>query len=253
MTKVHTLIALLLLAATGCTQAIYPQARPADPVKVFVADYGVHSSMMLPTADGRYAEYSFGDWRYAAMNRMGPHDAIAALTISFQSAVGRRYVTIQPGQSVPVPREWKPKRWTSFYAGRAEVNGLLAKLDARFEREAATRVYNRLNDTEYVKDRERYSFANNCNHLTVRSLRDLKCDVRGVLVSSKFRVARQQAITPDALADSQYATAGGKKTDESPTAAKVDATPAIPPGREETHEANADALSREPITRLPMQ
>src|SRR4051812_45808281 len=97
-----TLLCLCVLA-TGCATTVRPDAKPVDPVPVFLADYGVHSSLMLPTTDGRYVEYSFGDFGYAALNRGGPHNAIGALLASGQSGIGRRFLSIRPGDDAPRP------------------------------------------------------------------------------------------------------------------------------------------------------
>ena len=55
-----------------------PQQSLKEPVTVYVADYGVHSSLLLPTGDGRFVEYAFGDWGYAAQNHCLPQDAVGA-------------------------------------------------------------------------------------------------------------------------------------------------------------------------------
>src|SRR5688572_14863201 len=101
-----TLLLLCFIAcvSTGCATTVRPQSKPIDPVPVFLTDYGVHSSLMLPTPEGRYVEYSFGDYGYAALNRGGPHNALGALLVSGQSGIGRRFLTVRPGDDEPRPR-----------------------------------------------------------------------------------------------------------------------------------------------------
>ena len=182
-------ISLLLLGLVGCATKVYPQERLVRPTAVYIADYGIHSSLLLPTADGRYVEYAFGDWNFAAMNHCWPQDALGALLISFQSALGRRFVDVQPGQSVPHPVHPEPHRVQMIYASQAEVAAVVAELDARYRRGAYEVMHNPDNDTDYVRDdSEHYSVANNCNHLTARCLREMGCDVRGFVMLSKFRV-----------------------------------------------------------------
>ena len=52
---VRLLLPLLFLSA-GCAQRIRPPRDLADPVRVYVADYGYHSSLLLPSdTEGEYA------------------------------------------------------------------------------------------------------------------------------------------------------------------------------------------------------
>ncbi len=173
----------------GCAATVIPQQPAVEPVPVYLADYGIHSSLFLPTPDGRYVEYAFGDWGYAAENKNWPHDALGALLISFQSALGRRYYDVKPGMDRPVP-DRKPNTMARIECERAAVNRVLARLDARYRAGVGKRVRNPENGIVYVKDSERYSIANNCNHLTARALQELGCEVRGLVVGSAFTVAQ---------------------------------------------------------------
>jgi hypothetical protein len=189
--------ALVLLLGAGCTQVIRPPHEPTDPTKVYVADYGLHSSLFLPqpSPDGRYAddgpyvEYAFGDWPFMALGRHGVLNVLSAIFVSPQAALGRRGLWIE-GDGVPLGTVAAPDRLTCFYAARADVGRLRAGLDARHRRNLHTAVTNASDDTVYVKDPEHYWFAHNCNHVTLRWLGKLGCDVRGLLPTSHFRAAR---------------------------------------------------------------
>ena len=180
--------AVLAGLLAGCSTTIVPEARPVDPVPVYIADYGIHSSLMLPVRSDRYVEYCFGDWGYAAENHCWPHDAVGALLVSCQSALGRRFFDLTPGETSPRPPE-HPKRLMQVYAARADVDHLLDQLNERFSKSIDTLQYNPSNDIEYVKDDEHYSWWNNCNDLTAHGLRELHCEVRGVVGTSKFHIA----------------------------------------------------------------
>ena len=112
--------------------------------------------------------------------------------MSFQSALGRRYFELQPGETEPRPKE-RPWNLARVNCERTDVDALVQRLNARYE--AALRsqkpVTNPDNGIEFVKDSEHYSMLNNCNHLTARSLEQLGCRVQGLVVSSKFSVAPQ--------------------------------------------------------------
>src|SRR5688572_21652742 len=216
-----TLLLLCFIAcvSTGCATTVRPQSKPIDPVPVFLTDYGVHSSLMLPTLEGRYVEYSFGDFGYAALNRGGPHNALGALFASGQSGIGRRFLSIRPGEEMPRP-VYAPKSVQKLYANRWQVNALVNELDARYRKNSgAPEVHNPITDNLFVKDTERYSIANNCNHMTARMLRQLGCQVRGNTGTSKFKiVGSQQLPRPVAPpADPSYA---GKPTKPRPPRAR---------------------------------
>src|SRR5688572_19225846 len=140
-----------LAGGTGCATTVQPAAKPIDPVPVFLTDYGVHSSLMMPTPDGRYVEYSFGDFGYAALNRGGPHNALGALFVSGQSGIGRRFLTIRPGEETPRPA-YAPKSVQKIYAERFQVYALVKQLDQRYQKGADSPVHNPVTDNVYVKD-----------------------------------------------------------------------------------------------------
>jgi hypothetical protein len=189
---------IFAVAGGGCATTVRPAAQPIDPVAVFLTNYGVHSSLMLPTPDGRFVEYSFGDYGYAALNRGGPHNALGALFVSGQSGIGRRFLTVVPGEETPRPA-WRPKNVQKIYANRFEVYALVKQLDQRFRAGATGNdepVLNEITDTTFVKDTERYSIANNCNHMTARMLRQLGCEVKGNTAASAFKVVGTQQLPP---------------------------------------------------------
>ena len=203
------LLAAFALWGSGCAATVYPQPQPVHPTAVYVADYGIHSSLIMPTGDGQYIEYAFGDWYYAALNHCLPTDALGALLISFQSTLGRRYVEVPPGQTTPQPLHPSPNRIQVIYASQDSVDRLLRNLDARYRADSTRVVHNPDNDMDYVPDHEHYSVLNNCNHLTARCLRDIGCDVHGIVVLSKFSVApTQREIAPDPAAHTASAQKG---------------------------------------------
>lgn len=193
----NTAISLFLLfGVCGCAASVYPQSNPVTPTAVYVADYGIHSSLILPNGDGRYVEYAFGDWNFAALNHCWPNDALGALLISFQSTLGRRFITLSPGEIEPHPVHPPPHQMQVVYASREEVMRVVREMDARYNRDTSVVMHNPDNDMDYVKDSEHYWVANNCNHLTARCLREMGCDVRGFVMLSKFAVAPTKIVQP---------------------------------------------------------
>ncbi|HXE55364.1 MAG TPA: hypothetical protein VN541_20235 [Tepidisphaeraceae bacterium] len=202
------LIVLFLATFVGGCAAVYPQQQPKNPTAVYLADYGVHSSLMLPTDDGRYVEYAFGDWNYAAMNHCWPNDALGALLVSTHSTLGRRYLDVLPGQTVPHPVHYVPRHLTVIYASREAVRRVVDEMNARWRRDCTTVQHNPENDMDYVPDSEHYWIANNCNHLTARCLQEMGCDIWGLVVVSNFWVEPQKAVAPEAPALAASPTKG---------------------------------------------
>jgi hypothetical protein len=217
MAKTIAISLLLLAFVGGCATNVYPQAKPIRPIAVYVADYGIHSSLLLPVSDGRYVEYAFGDWNFAALNHCWPQDALGALLISFQSALGRRYITVAPGQTEPWPVHPSPHKIQVVYASRTAVEHVVKELDARYRRDMSVVRRNPDNGMDYVKDNEHYSVLNNCNHLTARCLREMGCDVRGLVVLSTFSVM-PVPVPPNNVISPPMATAAKHHPATMPTA-----------------------------------
>jgi hypothetical protein len=170
-------------------------------VKVYLANYGWHSGVLLPLpdaagrfqGDGRYIEFTFGDFDYMVNNRESVVDGVGAILLSPQAGLGRRVIAIHDDK---VAREVKlpPRRLDSFYVSAAGVRRLTARLEARYRRHADTAVLNPAEDEVYVKDREHYWLANNCNHAARRWLTELGCDVRGSFINVGFTLAGEQNV-----------------------------------------------------------
>lgn len=169
----------------------------ADPVTVFVTDYGIHSAIVLPVGPRRYVEYAFGDYGYAALNRDTPFDALGALLVSRQAGFGRSYMAADPATGLPaLPRA--PLKMHRLTASRAKVEALLADLEARYDRGRQPAHFNEVTGIHWVRDRQRYGLLNSCNHLTARSLEALGCRVYGLPIFSKFQFDRGTPIDEDA-------------------------------------------------------
>lgn len=191
------LVTILILVATGCARVVKPAVAPADPVAVYLTDYGVHSSLILPVDEDLYVEYAFGDFGYAALNRDGPLDALGALFFSFGSGLGRQYLRVMPGHESPT-LIYHPKVMRRVTASRERVDEVLNTLDARYEAATGPEVFNDLTQITWKRDHQHYSLFNNCNHLTARQLRALDFDVRGLVCSPKFNVAFGEPVDPRA-------------------------------------------------------
>ena len=81
-----------------------------------------------------------------------------------------------------------PEHITGFFAGRGDVARLARSLQWRHHARLHTGIRNLDDETVYVKDLEHYWLGHHCNHVTLRWLAELGCDVRGLLPTSHFRL-----------------------------------------------------------------
>src|SRR5436190_12294843 len=83
---------LFLILAGGCSATIIPPASPLNPRTIYIADYGRHSSILLPKPDGKFTEYAWGDWQWFALGDTSAPSAIRAVLFSDSSTLGQREV-----------------------------------------------------------------------------------------------------------------------------------------------------------------
>lgn len=185
---------LWLAAGTGCATTIRPPPRPLNPATVYLTDELVHSSILMPVGEGRYVEYAFGDWSYAALDRHGPFHTIRALFFSPQGALGRRYLKLNT-HARPMAAQLKGVRLRPILVDRSDMNSLIAALDARFSA-GRSKAENPDNHFVFATVDDSYALWNNCNTLTKQSLRQMKCLVQS---RSPFAMYDVQAPPPESL------------------------------------------------------
>jgi hypothetical protein len=184
-----------LLFCGGCEAVIVPPvvAHDVPTTPVFVADYGYHSSLILPRGDGMMMEYAYGDWNYFANNHKTFGSTLDALFSSEQATLGRRVLLRSPYQA-GLGEAIGAKSVVRFDASRDKVAALDMELSNRFSRDLDSLIYTPAQNSYFVKDAEHYSIGNNCNHLTARWLERLGCRVEGRVFGSRFRVKEAESV-----------------------------------------------------------
>ena len=186
------LLLVLMTVLVGCTTTVIPPQTNRPTTQVYLADYGRHSSLLLPEDSGGYSEYAFGDWEWFAVGDTLLWVGIGSMLHSSQATLGRRNV------------EWQPDVKDFAHALGAEkvqriacpvdrVAALAGALDQRYWRDAAHGgddeiFYSDYSELWHVKDNENYCALHNCNHVTARWLRELGCTIRGPAMFSAFQV-----------------------------------------------------------------
>jgi len=189
--RIGHIIALALLAALGggggCTAVIVPPPAPGRTAPVLIADYGYHSTLILPRAQGGLVEYAYGDWTYFGQNKKSVATALHALLASDQATLGRRIINREPDPT-GVTQATGAKGVIRFDAPRDKVEELEIALDERFSARRDSITFNPAHQLYFVKDDERYGVAHNCNHFTAEWLERLGCRVEGPIVGSSFKI-----------------------------------------------------------------
>lgn len=197
------LLLVLLGTAGGCAVRVTPPANLADPVRVFIADYGRHASLILPRNGTTLVEFAYGEWGWFALGRQGWYRAIPAIAMPTPGTLGMRNLHIAPDPTelaAALPCE----QVCTLRVERAAAGRLRGRLDAAFARYADRAVYNRDLNMHFVPYPLPYCLFCQCNSVLAQWLRELGCRVRGTALLADFRV-EQPAATHDHKTTSQPA------------------------------------------------
>ncbi len=180
------LLATVALAWTTVPATIIPPAAPVDPVTVHVAEFELHTRLLLPQGD-RWVQYGFGDWNYYALNRHDLPHALMALLVTTRGALGvGEFASLAEFQADLDPAGFE---LLSFEVSSAEVNQLMRSLHHRFERQVLNgQANNPSNNLRLVQDEQTYSLLHNSNHELAEWLEALNCQVKHLLLWTKFRL-----------------------------------------------------------------
>jgi hypothetical protein len=214
--NLRRLCTILLLCLTGgCAPVIIPPVTTGkESVPVLVADYGYHSTLILPRSGGSgMVEYAYGDWTYFGQNQKSVANALHALVASDQATMGRRMLdreVNQPGLKDALGA----KAVLQFDAPRQKVEELERALEQRFSARLDSIVYSPVHQLYFVKDDEPYGVGHNCNHFTAQWLERLGCRVEGMVLTSSFKLKEPAG---DAVADQIAAAPASSRSTSQPS------------------------------------
>ena len=192
VTRRRPLLALLLVAmlSASCTTVIQPPAKPTDPDIVLLVTHGKSSSLILHRGDDA-TRWAYGDWRYYALGRKESSDALAAILWPTRAALGRQ--TIERGPRIPADLVRRLgigiDEIFAIEVSRESVVRLETRLQQLFAANLDTLLYNPAPRLEFVEHPPRYSLVSNSNGRVAAWLRELGCEISGVPLLSKWRVA----------------------------------------------------------------
>jgi len=181
---------LMTLFVGGCATAVIPPQHPQNPVKVYLTDYGRHSSVLLPLASGGYEEFAFGDWNWFVLGRTQWWVALHAMLHSPQASLGKRHIDAGDDAAI-LAQLGDCKRLMSFETSQLYVETLLLDFDARFRRSPEPPILSDYCKLYSIRDSESYWVLHNCNHVTASWLRRLGCQIRGLSLYSNFYLQKK--------------------------------------------------------------
>lgn len=153
---------------------IAPPADVCDPVTIYVADYGYHAGLLLPSESGAFHEWAYGWWEWFALNRNQWYDALPLLLFPGRGALGQRTL---PAADDGTPLLPSVERRIALRVEREKAAALLARLRGAYAAAIATEVCNDALGLHLVHSRDLYWIGYNCNGAIAAWLEQLGCRV----------------------------------------------------------------------------
>jgi hypothetical protein len=182
--------ALTILGLSNCAWKIVPPARVADPVPVFVSEYGRHTRLALPDRTVALFDYGFGEWNFYGLEKEGGLSALRAISGLGAGALSRRELpfTLSEFEFASVAGSTRSAR---LLVERSLSEDLRRELESRWRSNAAVTVVRGLDGVPVSRDRAAYHLFDNSNHAVARWLKRLGCGIRGYPVTSNFEVINE--------------------------------------------------------------
>lgn len=180
-----------LLGLAACTNIVIPPPAAPEPQVVFVLDHGRHASLVLPAVEGGVVRYTYGDWNYYARGEAGVLEATGAAVWPTTAGLGRRQLQT-PGTSTGVRAAVLVgiEHLHEVTVAMQAIHRLRARLDTIYRTNIATLRYNPAYDLEFVQHPATYTIVHNSNRVVAGWLRELDCQVTGLLLLSRWQVQR---------------------------------------------------------------
>ncbi|MDZ8110131.1 MAG: DUF2459 domain-containing protein [Nostoc sp. DedQUE12a] len=183
-----TVATSILLVWIFTPRVIIPPTDPQQAIAVYVLDFYWHSELVLPNSNGGLIVYAYGDWNYFALNKQDFNHGLSALFIPTKGTLGRRRFSHIDQLQEMVAK--KKANLLSFKVEQTKAIQLAESLDKRFTKNIDTLIENYQIGLNFVQDEEKYTILHNSNHELVAWLKDLECQVNGLVMWANFRVQK---------------------------------------------------------------
>lgn len=183
--KISSVFLAVLLP--GCAWTVRAPTTVADPVPVWITEYGKHCRVALPAGDSTFTEYGFGEWHYYALEERDWLSTLRAGT-GFGSGAFSRRTLLPAADGTLGPRQTGGTRSERIAVERTQADRLRRELDARWQRNQDQVRLRQVDAVPVSRDPARYHLFENSNHATAQWLRQLGCQVHGFPLMANFRL-----------------------------------------------------------------
>ncbi len=183
----------------GCRYSITPPSSAADPVTVYLVDYGDTSRVWLPAGEpGSFVEWGYGDWRWYANDRRSLLYGSVVFLWPTDGAIARREWSGSPWAS---PGRDRPREEIDGYATwiyelpveRSDADALLASLQSRYDAAIESEIYNERRLTWFVRDDSSYWLGYQSSSVMAGWMEELGAEASGFAVKARYRVGEPGA------------------------------------------------------------
>jgi hypothetical protein len=185
----RAVVALWVIVLGGCANRVEPPRGVADAATVYIADHGLHASLLLPRREGGYREYSYGQWEWYAKGNDGSGRVFGVLFVPQGGAIGRTDWDREEFEDLRMSIGAQDLH--AVRVERAMAASLLEDLDRRFDARKGEMFFNADHGLEFVPDDRRYWLAHGCTAQVNEWLRRLGCRVVSSAAWSEYQVAEE--------------------------------------------------------------
>jgi len=180
---------LAFLGLSSCAWQIIPPAEVAEPVPVFLSEYGRHTRLALPDDFTAFFEYGFGEWNFYGLEKQGGLSALRAISGLGEGALSRRQLPYTLNEAVFL-RAAGGSRTARLWVERSLAYRLREALEARWQANADALVVRQMDQIPVTRDPAAYHLFGNSNHAVAKWLERLGCRVRGYPITSDFEITK---------------------------------------------------------------
>lgn len=181
--------AVLQVACTGYT--IRPPESVADPVGIYIVDYGDTSRLWLPEDRGGYTEWGYGDWRWYANDKKNLLYGVVVLTWPTSATLGRHERDTGPWGADGVllaDLAGYAQLVHEIDVERPKMEALRTELNERYESQRSTEIFNERRQMSFVKDDSSYWMGHQSTTVMAGWTRKLGCKASGYSLRSNYRL-----------------------------------------------------------------
>jgi len=180
---------LVFLGLSSCAWRVVPPADVAQPVPVFLSEYGHHTRLALPHDSTAFFEYGFGEWNFYGLEKEGVFSAIRAISGLGAGALSRRQLpyTLKEADFVQAAGG---RRSARLWVERSLADRLRGELENRWRSNADSVVVRTWDQISVSRDPATYHLFGNSNQAVAKWLERLGCRVRGYPITSNFEVMK---------------------------------------------------------------